>query len=166
MYYLTKFDDVKWSDFWVIPKIKSANVCKPIHDIINYSTFLCPFESRKLGKEGEKLQKFEYLENKKSFLDDIKNIFIVFEGLSFDEKIKILEKIADTSLERLIFSDFRQFLEKCCSISLKYFYTTCRLYWSPFLLTGVQDWTKLRSVQFNLVQRLVETGFKTLMIPD
>ena len=29
-------------------------------------------------KEGEKLQKFEYLENEKSFLDEIKNIFHSF----------------------------------------------------------------------------------------
>ena len=27
------------------------------------------------GKEGKKLQKFEYLKNKKSFVDEIKNIF-------------------------------------------------------------------------------------------
>ena len=59
----------------LIPKITSANLCKPIHDIINYSTSICPFESGKCGKEGKKLQKFEYLENEKSFLDEIKNIF-------------------------------------------------------------------------------------------
>ena len=58
--------------------------------MINYSTSICPFESRKCGKEGKKLQKFEYLENKTSFLEEIKNIFIVFEGLSFGQKIKIL----------------------------------------------------------------------------
>ena len=39
------------------------------YDIINYSTFVCPFESRKC-----KLQKFEYLKNEKSFLDEIKII--------------------------------------------------------------------------------------------
>ena len=55
----------------------------------NYSTSICPFESGNCGKEGKKLQKFEYLVNENSFLDEIKNIFIVFEGLSFDEKIKI-----------------------------------------------------------------------------
>ena len=48
------------------------------YDIINYSTFVCPFESGKCGKEGKKLQKFEYLENEKSFLDEIKNIFHSF----------------------------------------------------------------------------------------
>ena len=53
--------------FEFIPKITSANLCKPIHDIINYSTFICPFESGKYGKEGEKLQKIEYLQYKKSF---------------------------------------------------------------------------------------------------
>ena len=46
-------------------------------------------ESGKCGKEGEKLQKFEYLENEKSFLDEIKTFFIFFEGPSFVEKIKI-----------------------------------------------------------------------------
>ena len=30
------------------------------------------------------MQKFEYIENEKSFLDEMKNI--VFEGLSFGEK--------------------------------------------------------------------------------
>ena len=39
---------------------------------------MTPFESGKCGKEKEKLQKFEYLENAKSFLDEIKNIFLSF----------------------------------------------------------------------------------------
>ena len=55
-------------------KFTSGNLCKPVHDIITYSTSICPFESRNCGKEGKKLQKFEYLENKKSFLDEIKKI--------------------------------------------------------------------------------------------
>ena len=50
-----------------------ANLCQPIHDIINYSTSICALESGKCGKEGEKLQKFEYLENEKSFFNEIKN---------------------------------------------------------------------------------------------
>ena len=65
------------SSFRVIPKITAANLCKPIHDIINYSTPIFPFESVKCGKEGKKLRKFEYLENEKSFLDEI-NIFHSF----------------------------------------------------------------------------------------
>ena len=68
-------------------KIKSANLCKTIYDIINYSTTICPFESGKCEKEGKKLQKFEYLENVQGFFDEI-TFFIVFEGLPFDEKIK------------------------------------------------------------------------------
>ena len=43
----------------MIPKITSANLCKPFHDTINYSTSICPIESRKGGKEGKKLQKSE-----------------------------------------------------------------------------------------------------------
>ena len=47
IYYLTKFDDVIYSGFWVIRKFTSANLYKPIHDITNYSTSICPFESGK-----------------------------------------------------------------------------------------------------------------------
>ena len=78
LYYLTKFDDVIESGFWVILKIISANLCKSICDIINYSTSNCPFGSGKYGKEGKKLQKLEYLENEKNFLDQIKKHFSWF----------------------------------------------------------------------------------------
>ena len=67
-----------WSSFRVISKILSANLYKSIQDIINYSTSICPFESGKCGKEEKKLQKIEYLENQKSFLDEIKIIFHSF----------------------------------------------------------------------------------------
>ena len=56
----------------------SGYLCKPIHDIINYPASICSFESGERGKKEEKLQKFESLENKKSFLDEIKNIFHCF----------------------------------------------------------------------------------------
>ena len=62
----------------VIPSIISADLWKSIHDIINYSTSICPFEFGKCGKEGKKSQKIEYLENEKSFLDEIKNTFHSF----------------------------------------------------------------------------------------
>ena len=65
LYYVLS-DQVWWcniSSFWVIPKITSVNLCKPIHDMVNYSTSIWPFVSRKCGKEGKKLQKYEYLEN-------------------------------------------------------------------------------------------------------
>ena len=39
---------------------------------------ISPFESGKCGKEDEKLQKFEYLENEESFLDEIKTFFHSF----------------------------------------------------------------------------------------
>ena len=97
--YLTKFDGVIQSSFWVIPNIAPANLCKPIHDIINYSTSICPFESGKCGKEGEKSQKFEYLQKEKSFLDEIKNIFQSFWELSLGEKMKNWWKIVDTSFK-------------------------------------------------------------------
>ena len=43
----------------------------------------------KSRKEEKKIQQNEHLGNEKSFLDEIKNIFSVFEGLSFVEKLKI-----------------------------------------------------------------------------
>ena len=49
-----------------------------VYDIINYFTSICPFESGNCGKEEKKLQKSEYLENEKSFFDEIKNIFHSF----------------------------------------------------------------------------------------
>ena len=77
IYYLTKFDDIIQSGFWVIPKITSANLCEPIHDI-NYSTSICPvLLSLESAEKKEKLLKFEYLENEKSFVDEI-NIFHSF----------------------------------------------------------------------------------------
>ena len=63
IYYQAKFNGIIWSDSWVIPKTTPANLCKPIHDIINYSTSIRSFESGKCGKEKEKLQKLEYLKN-------------------------------------------------------------------------------------------------------
>ena len=49
-----------------------------MHDIINYSTSTYPLESGKCGKERKKIQKSEYFENEKNFLDEIKNIFHSF----------------------------------------------------------------------------------------
>ena len=50
--------------------------------------FQLSFWILKVWIEGKKLQKFEYLEKEESSFDEIQNIFIVFEGLSFGEKIK------------------------------------------------------------------------------
>ena len=67
MYYLTKFDDVIYSGFWVILTIKSVNLCKPVYDIINYSTSICPSESGKPEKEGKKLQNLNISRTKRAF---------------------------------------------------------------------------------------------------
>ena len=69
---------LEWSGFWVILKITPSNLCKPMHDVINYSTSICPFESGKSGKEEKKIQKFEYLEIENIFLDELKSIFHSF----------------------------------------------------------------------------------------
>ena len=59
---------------------------------INYSTCICHFVSGKCGKERKKLQKFEYLENEKNFLDEIKNTFHGFWRAMFWWKNKTLIK--------------------------------------------------------------------------
>ena len=41
----------------------------------NYYSFIWSFGSGECGKGGKNLQKFEYIENEKSSLDEIKNIF-------------------------------------------------------------------------------------------
>ena len=51
-----------------------------------FSTSICPFESEKRGKEEKRLQKFEYLKNKMSFLDEIKNIFQFLKGYHLVKK--------------------------------------------------------------------------------
>ena len=62
--------------------------------------------------EGEKLQKFEYLENEKSFLDEIKNIFQSFwRAIIWEKNIKLI-KIADTSYNDFIsFFDFINYFD-------------------------------------------------------
>ena len=76
-----------------------------IHDIISYST--CPFESGKCGKEGKKIQKSEYLENEKSFLDEIRNIFYSFRRAINWSKNKNLIKNSRQALgESLFFIKF------------------------------------------------------------
>ena len=57
-----------------------------MRDSLNYSTLICPFESGKCGKEEEKIQKFEYLENEKSFLDEIKIFFQFLKGYHLVKK--------------------------------------------------------------------------------
>ena len=44
----------------------------------NYFSFIGPFECGNCGKEGKKIQKTEYLENKKSILGKLQNIFYDF----------------------------------------------------------------------------------------
>ena len=68
IHHLTKFNDVIYTAvFQLFQKITSANLEKPIHDSIDYSTFICPFESRKGGKEGEKLQNLIISRTKRAF---------------------------------------------------------------------------------------------------
>ena len=57
-----------------------------MHSIINYFISICRYEFGKSGKEKEKIQKFEYLGNEKSFLDEIKNIFQFFKGYHLVKK--------------------------------------------------------------------------------
>ena len=80
MYYLTKVDDVIQSDFWVIPKITTPYLCKPIHHI-NYFTSIRPSVFGKCGKDGKKLQNWVSQERKELFGWSKKLFFTVFEGL-------------------------------------------------------------------------------------
>ena len=76
----------------MIPKITSANLCKPIHDITKYSTSICPFESGKCGKERKTTKISITWERKGLSRWNKKTCFIVFKGLSFGEKWKLGKK--------------------------------------------------------------------------
>ena len=43
---------------------KTGNLRKPVHDIINYFTSICPFVSGKCGKEGTKCNNSSGIDNK------------------------------------------------------------------------------------------------------
>ena len=66
-----------------------SNLCKPIHDIISYSTSICSFESGKCGKERIDYKKLNISSMTRAFSMKLKSFFIAFEGLSFGERIKI-----------------------------------------------------------------------------
>ena len=54
---------------------------------------------REKKERKTKIQKHEYLKSKKSFLDEIKTFFIVFEGLSFGENKKLINNFWQTLKE-------------------------------------------------------------------
>ena len=76
MCYLTNFDDVIHV-FELFQKLHLLIYARLIHDILNYSIsfVLLNLESAEMK---EKITKFEYLENEKSFLDETKSIFHSF----------------------------------------------------------------------------------------
>ena len=69
-----------------------------IDDVINFKIYLQSssnaMANRQKKRGGEKYKNLNILKTKKHFLDEI-TFFIVFEGLSYGEKIKI----ADTSFK-------------------------------------------------------------------
>ena len=71
--------------------------------------FYLPFYIWKLWKGREKIQTFEYLENGKSFLDEMKSIFHSFWGALLVIKIKI----AGTSFKVFTIFKFHQIKENC-----------------------------------------------------
>ena len=59
-----------------------------------------------MERYGKNYKIFEYLENEKSFLDEVKNIF--HKELAFGEKIQISSKIADKNFKHNIYEcDFK-----------------------------------------------------------
>ena len=55
--------------FELFQKLHLTNLCKPIHDIINYSTSICPFESGKesVEREGKNYKNLNILRTKRAF---------------------------------------------------------------------------------------------------
>ena len=71
------------------------------HKLLDLSSINLKSNGWQGEKEGKmEIQKFKYLENEKSFLDEIKSIFHSFWRAIIWWEIKILYKIADTSFNR------------------------------------------------------------------
>ena len=73
--------NTKW--FLNYSKNYICSFIKTISQRHNYSSFMSLLGSDKCGKKGKKIQKYDYLETEKSFLDEIKSNFRIFEMLSF-----------------------------------------------------------------------------------
>ena len=87
IYHLANFAAQIQSGFWVIPKITFANLCKAYHDVIIIPASAVLSNLKNPGQGEGKLQKTEYLENEKSFLDEIKSIFHNFWRAFFWQSI-------------------------------------------------------------------------------
>ena len=72
------------------------------------------FHLSKCGKEGEKLQKLEYLNNKKSSLDEIKSIFNSFSKLQFSMFKKVVSKsvVGEGQLTQILI------FKNCCYLKI------------------------------------------------
>ena len=87
------------------------------HDeVSDLSLIIDQSDGRQVEKEERtKIQIIEYLENEKSFLDEIKSIFHSFWRAIIWWKNKNLMKIADTSFkEKFFFLPFQASWEKLC----------------------------------------------------
>ena len=63
----------------------------------NHSSFILPFNSGICEKEGEKLQKIEYLKNEKSFLDETKSVLQKYICYFLNFTIHYRNHVADLS---------------------------------------------------------------------
>ena len=71
----------------------------PFHEIKNYSTFICPFQSKSTEMK-RKNKRLNISRKKRAFQMKWKVLFTEFEGFSFGEKI-IMKKIADTNFKNI-----------------------------------------------------------------
>ena len=67
-------------------KVTSSNLCKQIHDIINYSTSFVLLNLGSVERKGKITKKMNISRMKRAFSIKQKIFFIILEGLSFGEK--------------------------------------------------------------------------------
>ena len=68
------------------------------HKLFHFLFVLLNLES--VENKGKNYKNLNILRTKKSFLDEITNMFLVFEGLSLGEEIKTWYNVADTSFKQ------------------------------------------------------------------
>ena len=60
-----KFDELIQSGFWAIPKLTFAILCKTVHIFIIIPVSSDPLNQKSVERKGKKLQKLEYLTERK-----------------------------------------------------------------------------------------------------
>ena len=125
LYSYVLFDQVWWCNITRFLSYSKNHACKLNFMQVNswhHKSFLfhLTFRIWKKWKRRRKLQKFEYLENGKNFLDETKNIFYSFWRAMIWWKNKNLIKIADKNFNGTVEKELINYRLRVSKVSWKF----------------------------------------------